>query len=212
MTKTGIEKAKQHIEKVFQRYKGADEIILSGFARTIRLNLQNFPSSGHFIIEFIQNADDSGSHNFRLSASDQSILIENDGKAFTYEDVESICNSASSNKSPEYNLGYLGVGFKSCFKISDSPEIVSGDYSFKFDKKEIGNPNMPYELMPIWIGGKSSKEGAKFILPLMNNDKIRRIIADQLDSDSISGKLILFLRNLEEITIDAHIAGKAHQF
>lgn len=208
MTETGIDKAKKHINDVFLRYKMSHEIILRGFARTIRLNLQNFPSSGHFIIEFIQNADDSGSHNFRLIASDQSILIENDGKVFTYEDVESICNSASSNKSPEYNLGYLGVGFKSCFKISDSPEIVSGDYSFKFDKKEIGNQNLPYELMPIWVDGKSSKEGAKFILPLIENDNIRHIIADQLDSDSISGKLILFLRNLEEITISADIAGK----
>lgn len=107
--------AKQHIESIFKRYKNADRDILRGFARTIRLNLQNFPSSGHFIIEFIQNADDSGSHVFRLNASDQYIMIENDGKPFTDKDVESICNSASSNKSPEYNLGYLGVGFKSCF-------------------------------------------------------------------------------------------------
>lgn len=62
--------------------------------------------------------------------------------------------------------------------------------------------------MPIWVDDKSAKEGAKFTLPLIDDEKIKHIIIDQLDSDSISGKLILFLKNLEEIKIYADIAGK----
>ena len=202
------EQAKQHIMKIYERYQTADRILLKGFASTIRLNLQNFPSSGHFIIEFIQNADDAKSRKFDLVASDKSILITNDGNAFDFDDVESICNSASSNKSPEYNLGYLGVGFKSCFKISNSPEIRSGNYRFKFDKEEIGNPDLPYELMPIWLDDAIGNGGTLFNLPLIDDNKTRQIIADQLFSDTISGKLILFLKNLEEIKISADIADK----
>ena len=203
-----IEEAKKHISSIYQRYQNADKILLKGFANTIRLNLQNFPSSGHFIIEFIQNADDAGSSEFELNASDEQIEIKNNGQIFTERDVESICNSASSNKSPEYNLGYLGVGFKSCFKVSTCPQIRSGTYSFKFDKNAIGNPDMPYELMPIWVDGETGTKGANFVLPLIKDEELKQIIANQLVSDVISGKLILFLNNLKEIKISSNINGK----
>ena len=206
--KTGTEDAKDHIQKIYERYEKTDRSVLKGFANTVRLNLQNFPSTAHFIIEFIQNADDAGSHNFKLSASDELILVTNDGKTFTREDVESICNSASSNKSPEYNLGYLGVGFKSCFKISTSPQIRSGIYSFRFDKDTIGDLGLPYELMPIWVDDELNDGETEFKLPLIDDEKIKSIIADQLNSEAISGKLILFLKNLEEIHIIANIANE----
>lgn len=202
------EEAKAHILSIYQRYQNADKILLKGFANTIRLNLQNFPSSGHFIIELIQNADDAGSSEFELNASDEQVEIKNNGQSFTQQDVESICNSASSNKSPEHNLGYLGVGFKSCFKVSTCPQIKSGVYSFKFDKNEIGNIDMPYELMPIWVDGETNTTGANFVLPLIKDEELKQIIANQFVSDVISGKLILFLNNLKEIKISSNINGK----
>lgn len=203
-----IEEAKRHILSIYKRYESTDKIVLKGFANTVRLNLQNFPSSGHFIIEFIQNADDANSSMFKLNASDNLIEISNDGKPFSKEDVESICNSASSGKNPEYNLGYLGVGFKSCFKISNSPQISSGAYSFKFDKETLTDLNLPYELMPIWVDSNAETNGTIFRLPLVNDQKIRQIIANQLESEVISGKLLLFLKNLNEINITSDIEGK----
>ena len=202
------EDAKSHISEIYKRYETTDKIVLKGFANTVRLNLQNFPSSGHFIIEFIQNADDANSNSFQLDASDSLIEITNDGKPFSKEDVESICNSASSGKNPEYNLGYLGVGFKSCFKISNSPQIRSGAYSFKFDREVIADPNLPYELMPIWVGANIETNVTSFKLPLINDVKIKQIIANQLESEVISGKLLLFLKNLKEIRITSTIDGK----
>lgn len=207
MKNNGRAVSKRHINEIFRRYKSTDPIILKGFAQTIRLNLQNFPSTGHFIIEFIQNADDAKSSIFKLFASNESISIINNGNTFKHDDVESVCNSASSNKSPEYNLGYLGVGFKSCFKISNSPRIKSGNYSFKFDKEEIDNQNLPYELMPIWIDDNSNDIYTHFDLPLIDDENTKQLIADQLQSDTISGKLILFLKNLREIEVSADMCG-----
>ena len=204
-----ILKAKSHIATIYERYQKTDRIILKGFANTIRLNLQNFPSTGHFILEFIQNADDASSTKFKLTATDDLVEIENDGSSFSKENVESVCNSAMSSKNPEFNLGYLGVGFKSCFKISNCPEIRSGYYSFKFDKESVNSADLPYELMPIWKDGTTMKNGAYFRLPLISDERIKNLIGEQLESNSISGKLLLFLRNLSEIEINANINDKS---
>ena len=203
---------KKHIETIYGRYFSADRSILKGFASTVRLNLQNFPSTGHFIIEMLQNSDDAGSTTFELKATDELVEIINNGKPFSYSNVESICNSAVSNKNPEYDLGYLGVGFKACFKISTKVEIYSGEYSFKFDQKEVGNTNLPFELMPIWVENSISRaDGARFRLFLGSDIRIRQLIAQQLESASISGKMMLFLHKLSEINIQAEIGGKIIQ-
>jgi len=95
-------------------------------------------------MEFIQNADDAESKCIKIEIIEDYIKIFNDGKSFSKEDVESICKVGRSSKTPKDYIGYLGVGFKAIFLISDCPEIHSGSYHFKFDKNA-------WQIIPIWI-------------------------------------------------------------
>lgn len=44
-------------------------------------------------------------------------------------------------------IGKKGIGFKSVFKVSDTPHIFSGDFSFKFDTQ---SEELSY-IMPVWV-------------------------------------------------------------
>ena len=86
-------------------------------------------------MEFIQNADDARSKSMKIEIDKGSIKVFNSGNQFSQKDIESICKVGRSSKTPEHYIGYLGVGFKSVFLISNCPQIYSGDYKFKFDKE-----------------------------------------------------------------------------
>lgn len=88
-------------------------------------------------IELIQNADDAGASNFGLYSFDNGLIVANNGRPFTIEDVEALCRSGSSNKCRGGNtIGYRGIGFKSVVNIAESIYVLSGDFSFYFDKHE----------------------------------------------------------------------------
>ena len=90
----------------------------------------------HYILELLQNAEDacreSGKENgeFKINVSTKRIKITHNGKPFTNEDLKCLCNVKSNKKPEKGTIGYLGIGFKSVFKITDAPEIYSGDYWF----------------------------------------------------------------------------------
>ena len=51
--------------------------------------------------------------------------------------------------------------------------------------------------MPLWVDANIETNGTSFKLPLINDVKIKQIIANQLESEVISGKLLLFLKKPE---------------
>lgn len=143
---------KQHIGKIQSDYLNNSERILKALEGAIE-RLQNaFPSHGHFLMEFIQNADGAKSKSIKIEINKDVIKIFNDGKCFSLEDVDSICYVGYSSKTSEDYIGYLGVGFKSVFLISECPKIYSGNYRFKFDKNHWRNSDsIPWQVIPIWV-------------------------------------------------------------
>ena len=134
-----MEKAHQHILSIrsdcevgSQRLKRAME----GALLTIE---KGFSGEGHYLYEFIQNADDENSKTVRVLLEPNQVTILNDGDPFEYDDVDALCDVAHSHKSPGKYIGYLGVGFKSVFLISDGPEVHSGSYHFAFRKPQNEN-------------------------------------------------------------------------
>jgi sacsin len=104
-----------------------------------------FGEVNRFIFELLQNADDSSSDENPISVEFQ--LLENylvfshDGKHFTEEDVMGISSIGSRISDKDKNIektGYKGIGFKSVFGTSDYAHIVSGGFSFRFDKNFEG--------------------------------------------------------------------------
>jgi hypothetical protein len=127
-----------------------------------------FTRSSGFILEFIQNAEDSVVSNstdlesgalktqgyFRIRINPERIRIDHNGIPFSENDVRAVCGIRSSKKPEKGTLGYLGIGFKSVFKVTDSPQIYSGGFQFKFDRNfsEWKDPGkIPWHVIPLWI-------------------------------------------------------------
>ncbi|WP_374354292.1 sacsin N-terminal ATP-binding-like domain-containing protein [Thermomonas sp.] len=131
---------------------GAD---LAGDARTIVDNLtrkyRNLLATvaedlnskeSHFILELIQNADDNHYHkgvapslSFRLE-HDRLVVINNEA-GFTENNVKALCSAGeSSKKNKKGYIGEKGIGFKSIFKVTDTPEIHSNGFHFLFNRTD----------------------------------------------------------------------------
>ena len=173
-----------------------------------------FTRSSGFILEFIQNAEDSGINlkntgNFKIVINKKRIKIIHNGTPFSQNDVRSICGIASSKKPEKGNLGYLGIGFKSVFKVSDAPEIYSGGFQFKFDRNTQENDadNIPWYVIPNWIDEPTEIIDAKkttFIIPFRDNSYYD-ILIDEINKLNI--QLYLFLHWLKTIDIKDEVTG-----
>lgn len=89
---------------------------------------------GRTFIELLQNADDAGAKNVRVSEIGDTVIVANDGRPFNENDIMSICRSGASNKQRGSSIGYRGVGFKSATVISTEIVIHSADVYFTFSK------------------------------------------------------------------------------
>lgn len=131
-----------------------------------------FTRSSGFVLEFLQNAEDAGlgldtAGTFRLSINERRLKVSHNGRPFTESDVASLCGIRSSKRPDKGSLGYLGIGFKSVFKVSDAPEVYSGDFGFKFEKPADGTDSL-WQVMPISIDKPSEPvddDVTTFIVP-----------------------------------------------
>lgn len=116
-----------------------------------------FSRSSHFIMELIQNCEDAGlglSHRgeMTIKISRKRVLVVHNARPFNYDDVNAICGIRTTKKPELGTVGYLGIGFKSVFKITDSPHIFSGEFKFKFDKNAWEKPDeTPWQIIPLHV-------------------------------------------------------------
>ncbi|MDE0324990.1 MAG: DUF3883 domain-containing protein [Candidatus Poribacteria bacterium] len=89
----------------------------------------------HFIYELIQNADDSKSKHLELQLRENELIVWNDGRQFTKQDVNSICSIGFSNKDLT-QIGTFGMGITSVFTYTDCLEVYSGDEHFRIRIKD----------------------------------------------------------------------------
>lgn len=200
--------SKEFITQIKDRQLNSDrEFILDSLRGAIDRLEKAFPRYGSFLMEFIQNADDASSSSLKINLTKNAIIILNDGEVFEEGNVKSICKVGRSSKTPENNIGYLGVGFKSVFLISDCPSIHSGDYRFKFDKHAWDEQShAPWQIIPLWIDNlsqsfdDSSQFSTIFNIPLKVGipvDKLR----DEVSPEHLNNRILLFLRNIRVIEI-----------
>lgn len=202
--------AKKHIKEIQQKYISSPELTLDSLTGAIDRLQKAFPRRGHFVMEFIQNADDAESRSLKIMVGQKEIKILNNGLPFSKGDVESICRVGRSSKTAQDYIGYLGVGFKSAFLITECPQIYSGDYSFKFDKYYWSDSkHTPWQVMPIWVDSQEfgtilgTKYKTAFILPLSRDidEDIVEKLKEEVAPEHLSDRILLFLRNLKELEI-----------
>lgn len=212
---------KEFIEK-FRRDKykiGSEkediELIKQDLQNSISQLANDLYSDGiHFVLELIQNADDNeyfSSNNplLKFVIDEEKILVQNNEKGFTNENVISLCSVGKSKKTKEKGyIGEKGIGFKSVFRISDEPHIFSNGFQFKFKRtdEELG---LGY-IVPYWIEEIPDfidKELTNILLPL--NAEARKELSK---FSEIEPELLLFLRRLFAVEIHNKVDNTSHKY
>ena len=170
-----------------------------------------FTRSSGFILEIIQNAEDAGIGSERpgeleIRINKERVKISHNGRPFSAEDVKAVCGIRSSKKPERGTLGYLGIGFKSVFKVTDRPEIYSNGFQFKFDRDAWPDPsNAPWHVIPMWVKTPSEKVAENrttFIVPFREEErKGSTYSALSQELRKLGIELYLFLRWLKKIEI-----------
>lgn len=168
------------------------------------LSDQLYSQPTHFLLEFIQNADDNSYEAERPTISFTSthgfLQIDCNETDFAPANVEAICRIGKSTKTDRSKgfIGEKGIGFKSVFKIADIVWISSRAYTFKFDRSaQLGM------IAPIWenFPGMAKSGNSQFYLQLVE-EKESRAEKDLLKQlRSFDSTLLLFLRKLKKIEI-----------
>ena len=186
------------IEDIKNRQLSSDpEFMLDSLAGSIDDIQKAFPRYGSFLMEFVQNADDAKSQSLKIEIAEDAIRIFNDGLPFSNEDVTSICKVGRSSKTPKDYIGYLGVGFKAVFLISECPEIYSGDFRFRFAKDAWDDPlHIPWQVVPLWIEKPQIELPGQYTTAF--NLKVRNLellekLKEEIQPDHLNDRILLFL-------------------
>ena len=164
-----------------------------------RLLANLYSDRTHFIFELLQNAEDAlrergsewqGSKAVSFNLTKSELRFSHFGRPFNEADVRGICEIAESAKADDLTaLGRFGIGFKSVYAITESPEIHSGSEDFA-----IENYVLPVAAPTIERG----VDDTVFILPLKSN-------GESTYDDIVTGLMgfgassLLFLRQIDEV-------------
>ncbi|KAJ6358643.1 hypothetical protein OIU76_000374 [Salix suchowensis] len=193
------------------------------------LSAELYAKDVHFLMELIQNAEDNEylegvdpSLEFVLTSRDitntgapATLLVFNNEKGFSAENINSICAVGNSTKKGNRKRGYIGekgIGFKSVFLISAQPYIFSNGYQIRFNENPCPHCELGY-IVPEWVHENPSLSDIKqiygsdcelpnttLILPL-KPDKVKAV-KHQLSS--IHPEVLLFLSKIKRLSAREH--------
>lgn len=165
-----------------------------------------FTRSSGFVLEFIQNAEDAGlgleyPGTFEVALNRQRIRIVHNARLFSEQDVRAICGIQSSKRPEKGTLGYLGIGFKSVFKVTTCPQIYSNGFQFKFDRGHWARDSALWRVLPIWVENPPELidgERTTFVIPFRDASSHSAL---RQELQNLETELYLFLRWLKRIRV-----------
>lgn len=111
-----------------------DEMLRRALERIIQL----YTDKSHFVYELLQNAEDAEATCIRFVQYRDRLEVYHDGKPFTFENLQGLCDIGRSDKADNLNqIGEFGVGFKSVFGICETVQLYSEPKHYK--GADIGN-------------------------------------------------------------------------
>ncbi len=210
-------KQRQHIESLKVRKNTQDDNART-LTETLHRDIANdFSGNNKYLFELLQNADDASNGatvHVEFKMVDDYLILTHNGIPFDDQHTEKLCNyvQREGGKTTQADkIGYKGIGFKSIFTISDRVQIISGGYSFRFDKEAFKNSqgqiHSPWPIIPLWTGAEDTPACARsylqgstktyFILKIKNKALVQR----DLTYIKNNPQMILFLRHIPAITI-----------
>jgi hypothetical protein len=147
----------------------------------------------HFAYELLQNAEDAHASSVSFHLRRDRLEMTHNGRLFTEQDVRGVCGIVEGTKSDDLTtIGRFGIGFKSVYAYTSSPQIHSGDEHFWIEDYVIPHP----------IEARRTKhQQTVLIFPFDRADTPRtdafRDIAARLEN--LGTRTLLFLRHIEGI-------------
>lgn len=203
----------QHLESFLSQ---VNTPLWGGYVNMLKTLESVFPSGRHWVLEFLQNSEDAmrtKGNRISIRLGENSLWILNDGDDFSCEDFAAICD-VNSRKLPSLGFrGYIGIGFKSIFRITDRIEVHSGSLHFAFDKdywdvskrQGMSLSKWPWEILPVEVRPVTLPEGftTGFFVPLQSikGQETWQEIRAFLSSYDFPKEVILMLKNVKTIEI-----------
>ena len=150
-----------------------------------------YGDAGHFLFELLQNAEDAlrerdHPRHVRFALQNGAVSFSHCGRPFTPADADAVSYFNRSTKN-ETDIGRFGIGFKSVYRVTDRPEIYSGDYSFAIEDYHKG-----FNIEPI----VRDPDETIFMLPLkpaVDGEEVEAAFR------RLEARLLLFLREIGSI-------------
>ncbi|MGF3522356.1 MAG: sacsin N-terminal ATP-binding-like domain-containing protein [Candidatus Bathyarchaeia archaeon] len=168
--------------------------------KSIQLVLESF-APDHVLTELLQNADDVEAKNAIIMLTDKGIIFKHDGYEFDEPHLRALCDIGETTKKPGVHIGFMGIGFKAAFKISDTPYVFSGAYRFFFTREEVIVPHWLEEI-PQEIRTYVERGFTTFFLPF-RQDLTSEIIESLKETmlTRLEPLCLVFLKNIKKIVI-----------
>jgi len=160
------------------------------YGKTLAEQLYSNPT--HFIFELLQNAEDAKATTITFTLYANRLEVRHNGKAFDESDVRSICSINESTKTDDMTkIGKFGLGFKSVFAHTQSPEIHSQDVHFRI--KDY--------VHPIACEPRDVKQDTLIVLPFDHAENTPEKSYDQIHKRlaDLNTQTLLFLSHIDEI-------------
>lgn len=182
---------------------------------------QLYSDRTHFIYELLQNAEDALDRRFRHNPEDSSccavrfklfrnrLEFRHFGIPFNENDVKGVSDVLKGTKNEDVTqIGKFGIGFKSVYAFTGSPEIHSGDEHFvikRYIRPEAKEPNRCLSI---------ESDETVFVFPFDNEDlsatKAFDLILDKLRR--LGPRVLLFMRRIDEIEWSVEPDGETGQY
>lgn len=150
-------------------------------------------SPRHILSELLQNADDAGAKEARVSIENDRFVFEHDGEDFIEAHFASICRFGYSNKRALHTIGFRGIGFKSTFSLGDRVELFTPTLAIAFERTRFTEPR--------WIDGASTTSGTTRVEVAISNPLLRREVEKNLDEWLKSPVSLLFFKTIRRLQI-----------
>ena len=148
----------------------------------------------HFIFELLQNAEDAGASKVLFQLFKDKLEVFHDGRLFDEKDVRGICGVGEGTKTEDFTqIGKFGIGFKSVYAYTSTPEVHSGHENFR-----IENYVRPYAVRSRDIGYSWT---TLFAFPFDKEEVEPEIAGREISARlrKLSVRTLLFLRKIKEI-------------
>ena len=169
---------------------------------TAKFTSEMYSDRTHFILELLQNAEDTDAKRVVFRLYQDRLEFEHDGRLFNEADAVGVCGVFRGTKKPNSGrIGRFGVGFKSVYGYTLTPKIHSGPFHFAIEDY----------VRPCPLPPRDTDLGTLFVFPFDHGEKTAESSHDEIARrlKKLRFRTLLFLKHLKsvEYCIDGDSTG-----